>query len=327
MEKQIVIGLTGSMGSGCTLIAEYLETKGFIKYCLSDKIKEETRRNYKNPTILDYQDMGNKLRQTKGLDFLVRNIIESETHDKICQNNKIVFDSIRNCGEISYLRKNFSNFFLIGVYASFEERKNRIIQDRFNGNLKLFEKADQRDKEEIWEYGQQVRACMELADIILINEQNFSQSKKHKNTLHSKIKEFLNLIENPGSRTPSINEYFMNEAYSVSYQSSCLKRQVGAILCNQFTNEIISFGYNRTPNQRIEECKEKYGYCYRDRKREEKFKELNNCLICEQPISMNLQCECNYDLNEQFKYLIKMLDFCRALHAEEIVITNALRKN
>ncbi len=44
---------------------------------------------------------------------------------------------------------------------------------------------------------------------------------------------------------PSFDEYFMNIARSVSMRSSCIRRQVGAIIVKD--GRIISTGYNGTP--------------------------------------------------------------------------------
>ena len=84
-----------------------------------------------------------------------------------------VIDSIRNSGEIEYYRRNHPNFYLIGVYADKKVRRNRILTSKFDGNDKLFEQAEARDQGEVWEYGQQVTRCMDLADIIVINNYDF----------------------------------------------------------------------------------------------------------------------------------------------------------
>lgn len=44
---------------------------------------------------------------------------------------------------------------------------------------------------------------------------------------------------------PSFDEYFMNIAKSVSLRSSCIRRQIGAIIVKD--HRIISTGYNGTP--------------------------------------------------------------------------------
>ena len=44
---------------------------------------------------------------------------------------------------------------------------------------------------------------------------------------------------------PSFDEYFMTIAKSVSLRSSCIRRQIGAIIVKD--HRIISTGYNGTP--------------------------------------------------------------------------------
>ena len=75
MRSNIVIGLTGSFGSGCTTVAEVLEKDyGFVKYSLSDEVKSEWARRYKNrgekPLRRELQDIGNELRY-KSRDYAI----------------------------------------------------------------------------------------------------------------------------------------------------------------------------------------------------------------------------------------------------------------
>lgn len=88
----------------------------------------------------------------------------------------------------------------------------------------------------------------------------------------------------------------MVTAYANSLKSYCEKRHVGAILTDENGN-IISSGFNDAPTGQ-KSCKAKYGKCYRDHLKDK------------------------YKVDNTFK----MLDYCRALHAEENAILNLIRQ-
>jgi len=336
-EEQIVIGLTGSIGSGCTEIArEFLEKKNDFEYIsLSTIIKEEVEKQFKEegkerkPNVLDYQNYGNDLRKY-GLDAVAKKTFENKSELRECY-KKLVIDSIRNCGEIYYLRDNFPNFYLLGVYADENIRWKRL-EEKYEGSSYLFKQAEKRDKGEVWEYGQQVSACMELADIIIINNDDIHKYQNLKTEFFEKLEEFyLNLIKLPGIREPFEMEVYMNNAYTASLESRCVKRQVGATIVDTEKKIIISKGHNRIPDKLLLSCFDKFKNCYRDIKRKDLLEEFKKCSACgETHFEISGKCKnenCNYESTEQLKSKIKMLELCRALHAEEDAILKALKLN
>ncbi len=60
---------------------------------------------------------------------------------------------------------------------------------------------------------------------------------------------------------PGWDNYFLNVAKVVATRSSCLRRQVGAVIVNN--KDIVSTGYNGSP-QYQKNCLE-IGFCYRDK--------------------------------------------------------------
>jgi len=331
LNNKIIIGLTGSIGSGCTKIAKdfLVEKKKFHYVSLSDYIKQNVDKN--DPNILDYQDFGNKCRKNENekdplnLDFLPKQILKK--HPKLFVNDLVIIDSIRNPGEIEYYRRNYPNFYLIGVYADKKVRKNRILSSKFDGNENLFEQAEERDRGDVWEYGQQVTRCMDLADIIVINNYDFDKDISQEERLYNEINNYLKLIQIPGRKTPTQIEINMNKAYAISLRSECLKRQVGAVIIDNDSGKLISEGFNRNPSTKIESCLKLYKKCYRDTQRDTFYEALNTCSACGKEYNIPDNCEnieCNFGIVEHLKNKIKLLDFCRALHAEEDAILNAL---
>jgi len=144
-KDRLIIGLTGSFGSGCSTAAKWLNkvlqvkvykiTNDYLKspvelkngtYRMSSLIKEEAinkgcRLPFDRKLL---QEIGNELRQ-KCTGYLAAEIIRriGEVEEKVGEksNPPIVIDGVKNTGEVVEFRK-YSNFFLIGIDASFDVR-------------------------------------------------------------------------------------------------------------------------------------------------------------------------------------------------------------
>jgi len=325
MHKKILLGLTGSFGSGCSVLRRTLcEHYGFDSFKLSDEVRVEARKNKLDENDRDVlQSIGNELRRKNGNGYLAVKAIERA--EKETKNERIVFHGIRNFGEIFEFRK-YPNFYLVAVDCSKDNRWDRL-NDRYDGDYNLFEKNDKRDKNEGVAYGQQVLRCVEEADILFINDQNFETDVIIKNTLKDRFWSHLGLITGEELRNPSIKETMMTAASTIALQSHCLKRRVGAVLCDEH-GYIVSAAYNEVPITQ-KKCLDEYGMCYRDHVRNEfrnKFlRNLDHCPKCGNPLKGNasfLCTECKYDLSDLLP-IYKALDKCRSLHAEETTILKA----
>ncbi len=167
-----VIGLTGTMGSGKHTVKHIILRKfNCYHVTLSDVIRGEIE---KKRGVLDrekLQDMGNEMRQKYGTHILALLATEYLPRDK----EMIIVDGIRNPGEAEYLKKKFGNsFVLLAVDAPkgvrFERLKSRNdLKDP--KTLEEFEKADARDQGEGEPpYGQQVGACVAVAEFKISND-------------------------------------------------------------------------------------------------------------------------------------------------------------
>lgn len=310
MPEKIVIGMTGPFGSGCSYIAkEILEKCGYEYISLSDILRSAICSN--DDTRSELQNKGNQLRSENGADFLANkaiNIINSS------QNNKFVIDSIRNTHEVEAFKKSFPEFYLFAIWANKDTRWGRVSK-KYNQNLHLFNQDDDRDKGEKVEHGQQITLCYQMADIIVLNEKNIvSQKNDDFKRLDSVVKKYLHLIEKEEPYEPTEMETLMSMAYANSMRSSCSQRKVGALIIDEYGN-VFSSGYNEVPISELP-CKNQYGMCYRKYIREE-----INSKICE-VIKDSTMSDIVSDI---IKNNSKMLDYCRALHAEENAIINMAR--
>lgn len=313
----LLIGFTGSLGSGCTFVCDGIK-KILGEYChyyrISNILRQEAKKRRKrNPTTSYLQDLGDELR-TKNLGILAEKtleIIKKDACDKPGLYNKddtiILLDGIRNDGEVSYFRQ-FPNFYLMSVHASKEIRRKRLVgaspQHRFKYE-KQFDIADKRDESEDVIYGQQVRQCNYLADVIIDNETNIPEAAEAEMTgyISGIIEKYIKVIQavrqrkKPAAdRPPTIDETLMTMAYCMSKKSSCLKRKVGAVIAyvsdfeelkdkdpredSHIQFQVLSVGYNDVPLGSPACVFTDYRGCYRDslkRSHAEKFKFCPNC--------------------------------------------------
>lgn len=309
-----VIGLVGPFGSGCSYVAnKIVENHGYVYLSLSDVLREEYKKeNPKKRKIerKDLQNFGDKIREENGADYLAKVICEKIGQDKT---QNYVVDSIRNPEEINCLRKSFAEFFLVGVFAEPELRWGRV-KGKYDEDRRNFDEDDKRDSNGGVEYGQRVTDSFRMADIILLNNENIVEGNKNEEIFLAKLKQKIYLIEGKESFVPTYIETNMAIAYAASMRSSCLKRKVGAVIVD-ITGDVFSSGYNEVPAAN-NTCKCEYGMCYRDKLKKDYKENLKTVIKREK------EREASYTL---FKQNFKILDYCRALHAEENAILNVAR--
>ena len=135
----MIIGLTGKNASGKGEAANYLKTKGFIYYSLSDVIREEaTKRNLEHSRD-NLINLGNELRKKFGTSYLAKEI-NNKIKIQLNKNNSqnFVIDSIRSPYEAKELMKN-KDFLLVGVDAPVELRFKRLLERNRLGDAKTLE--------------------------------------------------------------------------------------------------------------------------------------------------------------------------------------------
>jgi len=187
----MIIGLTGSIGSGKGVVSGFLKERGFIYLSLSNKVREIARKRGIEINRKSLQDLGNKLREKEGVGVLSKYILK-EINDKNYEN--VVVDGIRNPAEVEVLR-NLKNFFLISVDAPQEIRFKRISKRCRESDPKTWDKfleVDNRDKgigESLT--GQNVGKCMEMADFFLMNDSSLEKFQEKIIKLYEQNKSFI----------------------------------------------------------------------------------------------------------------------------------------
>lgn len=170
-----------------------------------------------------------------------------------------VMDAFRNYLEVEFFRKRYEQFVLISIYASQHTRMerfrrllkgtDRILPDCFP--IK-FENADRRDSGQLGVaahtlHSQSVSRCAYLADIAIDND---TDSECFETALYSKFLKYLALIVFPGCIQPTKEETYMNMAYSLSLRSTCISRQVGAVITDS-EGSVLGQGWNDVGHEQI----------------------------------------------------------------------------
>jgi dephospho-CoA kinase len=117
----LVLGFTGSLGSGCTFLAEGVKKKlgdAGRYHRLSQFLEQEADSRHVEKTVENLQTLGDELRLKHGNWILAKmcldKIKEDDQQSGFSQNEETVLliDGIKNGGEVKYLRQ-FPNFYLI----------------------------------------------------------------------------------------------------------------------------------------------------------------------------------------------------------------------
>jgi len=170
----MIIGLTGTMGSGKGEIANYLIKKGFEYYCFSDILKEEAEKRNIKPTRKNLQKLGNDIKKDKAN----RGILAKRILERIKTDN-VVLDGIRNVDEVRELRK-AKEFFLVGVNAEQKLRFIRLKKRARAGDptdFNDFKKLDDKENKGITK-GQEINKCLKMADFTLLNNGSLEELKE-----------------------------------------------------------------------------------------------------------------------------------------------------
>lgn len=313
MMDRIIVGLTGAFGSGTSFLAKnFFEKRGFhtcsLSQILKDKYVEVRGKEFK--TRRDLQDFGNELRKNDSA--ILAKQLDEQTIDKD-KEHSFVIDSIRNPAEIKYFRDKYPEFILIGVFADYDIRWERV-KATYNQSKDKFDIDEQKDKGNYEpKYGQKISDCFFESDLILSNNDFISCDSPNAAhmAMEQKINGYLMALADPANSSPTLKETLMAAAYTAGRRSRCLKRKVGAVIADKY-DRIISSGFNGVP-QGLQECRPLLGACYRDNKRSELGTRISR--------ELNIVDD-NGDSVKAIKKNVKLLELCRALHGEESAILN-----
>ena len=170
----MLIGLVGLNCSGKDSVAEYLQSKGFENYSLSDIIREEIKSRGREITRSELIAVGTELREKFG-----NSILAQKSFAKLKGKNAI-FTSIRNPEEAKFLKT--KGVKIVEVFAEPKIRFERnLLRARENApqTLEAFLQDEEKELKSANSASQQLLACIALCDKII--ENNSSREELQKN--------------------------------------------------------------------------------------------------------------------------------------------------
>ncbi len=231
----------------CDDIKKSIGESAFVR--LYQKIGTNVRMSG-NPTVETLED-GKFFTLANKINEIVRDIREENKENK--KKTLIVVDAIRNPLEALYFQERYAAFFLVAVSCSDEDRKKRLRGLRYTEtDISTLDEQEykSRDLKDESSYSiQDIRSCLERADLYISNPNETNEVSKFK-TLANQLIKFTSLMKRPGLISPVATERCMQVAYTAKLNSGCISRQVGAVVTNS-SYSIKSIGWNDTPHGQV----------------------------------------------------------------------------
>lgn len=220
-----------------------------------------------NPFVSTKEVIGDDCQSIYNIVKLINVLIKGIKHSDDNADCRIVIDSLRNSLEARYFKERYTAFYLICVNDSENRekrlcesikkkmprtRENRELLDAVIGKIKRITETELRGKE--FSKGKftspDVENVIADAEIHINNivDQNLGKELNDYEflTMAEQWMKYSSLILHPGLITPSTEERCMVVAYTAKFNSSCLSRQVGAVITNQY-HSIRTIGWNEVP--------------------------------------------------------------------------------
>ena len=161
------LGVVGRNGSGKSTVCEYLVSKGYRVFSLSDVVRQYATREGKLHDRDTLTQLANQLKATHGADYFARC---AQDDARAIDQQPIVFDSIRHPDELHYLKSHQVQF--IGVHAPLSDCYERIIRRGKGTDFVSFDEFKRQDAYEMkgQSFGQLIEECLLLCDVRIDND-------------------------------------------------------------------------------------------------------------------------------------------------------------
>ena len=347
--NELIIAICGAIGSGTTELSEQLKKSldhnGYaIETIKISKLIFEIRNDPEQLSGIErferyhrFQDAGNEIREKLGNNYLSKAVIEEivKRRDNYLDTEKgetkttkkiaYIVDQLKHPEEMKLLKLIYRQcFYLIGINSTEKDRKLYLLNKAISS--KNANKLIERDRKQEEKFGQQVEKTFFLSDFFIHNKGN-SESIK------DAVIRFIDLAHGVNGKTPTRDEKGVYEAFSVSLQSACLSRQVGAAIVNQEgdiiatgCNDVPAYGgglYNAEHGSDDHRCVFKGGECSNDLHKKLLKKDFED-ILNKRSIS-----DANHIADELLNYsqAKNLIEYSRSIHAEMAALMQLARSS
>ncbi|CFQ66978.1 ComE operon protein 2 [Yersinia frederiksenii] len=349
--QELIVGICGAVGSGVKRLKDSLKTQlkksGYIveHIRLSDLIAELETNADEIKALKGFvrydtlQNLGDKLRSDHQnshsivAEMAIRRITTLRTArfgQKVPEGKKVkttekvayIIDQLKHPDEVKLFKTTYrNNFYLVGMLRTIQERKQNLKEEGISE--KQINILIERDRKSEDEFGQQVEDTLQLADYFV---RNIDLAEQIKNS----VDRFINLIHGASHITPTRDETGVFSAYSASFRSACLSRQVGSAIMDDDRN-ILATGCNDVPKfggglYTVDSLKDRRCFnrsgCYND-KHKRLLQDQIEKILAEAQVDDTVGIAEKIMKNTKAKSLI---EYSRAIHAEMDAIV-ALARN
>jgi dephospho-CoA kinase len=179
-----IVAIVGTIGAGKTTAVNFFEQLGYSKFKLTQAIYDEAdKRGLDRENRIVLQDLGDEMREEFGVSVLAQRIIEKI--NKSNPDGKYVLDSIRNHNEILEFKKAFGDkLIIVAIDAPIDDRFERAVdrKGQYKEQEMTFEEFREIDRRDQGvgnaENEQNVRKCMDLADVAINNNSDYENYLK-----------------------------------------------------------------------------------------------------------------------------------------------------
>lgn len=165
----LIVGITGTNAAGKGTVVEVLkEDFGFKHLSVREYLAKEVKRKGLEVNRENLIEVANNIRENHSPSYIVEELYKEAKEG----NTHVVIESIRTVGEVEALRKK-ENFVLIAVDADRKTRYERSLKrhsETDNLTYKEFIKTEDREMYSEEKGKQNLRKCIEMADIVIFND-------------------------------------------------------------------------------------------------------------------------------------------------------------
>ena len=173
MSQKIIVGITGTHGSGKGTIVDYLKTQGYTHFSATALMRTELERRGQPVNRLGYSLLANEWRAQFGSEYIADTLYKQAQ----ASSDNALIEAIYTIGEIDKLRSaaqaGGEKFVLLAIDADQKVRYERIQEHRKgekdNVTFREFVAHEAGEMKSSDPSRQNLAACRERADIVLFN--------------------------------------------------------------------------------------------------------------------------------------------------------------